>query len=332
MIYVSKEKLDRDFERYSIDRWLNTTVNIMGKAAIPIVIIELIIAVAMQDKLQWWISMLIFAVLDFITPFIVCFSLIWINAGIKISKSAGGISAALKTSGTIKRSRPYFILIQNEICSDKVLAEAKRLAETANKQSYEYISSLCHLIGCHTLRCEFDEASACLEEMKKLPETDLISRNDHMIAILDYAMAKHDDDLFISAISEYADILNTLTERNPSAVPALLAIAAYEQMLYGNCENASQYLGWSMEYRLRMQKNGKRCRELDYSDKIDADVLLSIYRTAYKTHNARKQRSMKSNSQAEQKFKEWVVFAKQLLAHAQAGELSLEEYTELIKK
>ncbi len=257
MIYVSKEKLDRDFERYSIDRWLNTTVSIMGKAAIPIVIIELIIAVAMQDKLQWWISMLIFAVLDFITPFIVCFSLIWINAGIKISKSAGGISAALKTSGTIKRSRPYFILIQNEICSDKVLAEAKRLAETANKQSYEYISSLCHLIGCHTLRCEFDEASACLEEMKKLPETDLISRNDHMIAILDYAMAKHDDDLFISAISEYADILNTLTERNPSAVPALLAIAAYEQMLYGNCENASQYLGWSMEYRLRMQKNGK---------------------------------------------------------------------------
>ncbi len=257
MIYVSKEKLDRDFERYSIDRWLNTTVNIMGKAAIPIVIIELIIAVAMQDKLQWWISMLIFAVLDFITPFIVCFTLIWINAGIKISKSAGGISAALKTSGTIKRSRPYFILIQNEICSDKVLAEAKRLAETANKQSYEYISSLCHLIGCHTLRCEFDEASACLEEMKKLPETDLISRNDHMIAILDYAMAKHDDDLFISAISEYADILNTLTERNPSAVPALLAIAAYEQMLYGNCENASQYLGWSMEYRLRMQKNGK---------------------------------------------------------------------------
>lgn len=257
MIYVSKEKLDRDFERYSIDRWLNTTVSIMGKAAIPIVIIELIIAVAMQDKLQWWISMLIFAVLDFITPFIVCFTLIWINAGIKISKSAGGISAALKTSGTIKRSRPYFILIQNEICSDKVLAEAKRLAETANKQSYEYISSLCHLIGCHTLRCEFDEASACLEEMKKLPETDLISRNDHMIAILDYAMAKHDDDLFISAISEYADILNTLTERNPSAVPALLAIAAYEQMLYGNCENASQYLGWSMEYRLRMQKNGK---------------------------------------------------------------------------
>ena len=257
MIYVSKEKLDRDFERYSIDRWLNTTVSIMGKAAIPIVIIELIIAVAMQDKLQWWISMLIFAVLDFITPFIVCFSLIWINAGIKISKSAGGISAALKTSGTIKRSRPYFILIQNEICSDKVLAEAKRLAETANKQSYEYISSLCHLIGCHTLRCEFEEASACLEEMKKLPETDLISRNDHMIAILDYAMAKHDDDLFISAISEYADILNTLTERNPSAVPALLAIAAYEQMLYGNCENASQYLGWSMEYRLRMQKNGK---------------------------------------------------------------------------
>ena len=81
-----------------------------------------------------------------------------------------------------------------------------------------------------------------------------------------------------------------------------------------------------------MQKNGKRCRDLDYSDKIDTDKLLSIYRTAYKTHNARKQRTKKNNINAEEKFKSWIVFAKQLLEHAKAGELSIEEYSELIRK
>lgn len=102
------------------------------------------------------------------------------------------------------------------------------------------------------------------------------------------------------------------------------------------CRNCGEYfvpLNRSDEqYCCRMQKNGKRCRDLDYSDKIDTDKLLSIYRTAYKTHNARKQRTKKNNINAEEKFKSWIVFAKQLLEHAKAGELSIEEYSELIRK
>ncbi len=137
-----------------------------------------------------------------------------------------------------------------------------------------------------------------------------------------------------------AEITTSLLLYRPESIYSVCA-SSFFMLITSNtrikkCKNCGEYfvpLNRSDEvYCCRMQKNGKRCRELDYSDKIDADVLLSIYRTAYKTHNARKQRSMKSNSQAEQKFKEWVVFAKQLLAHAQAGELSLEEYTELIKK
>ena len=74
------------------------------------------------------------------------------------------------------------------------------------------------------------------------------------------------------------------------------------------------------------------CRELDYEVKINADTLLTIYRTAYKTHNARKRRNLNNRTNAEQEFKDWVNFAKRLLERAKAGEISEEEFRELIKK
>lgn len=74
------------------------------------------------------------------------------------------------------------------------------------------------------------------------------------------------------------------------------------------------------------------CRELDYEVKINADELLTIYRTAYKTHNARKRRNLSNKTNAETEFREWVTFAKRLLERAKAGELSVQEFQELIKK
>ena len=148
-------------------------------------------------------------------------------------------------------------------------------------------------------------------------------------------------DFLVSMVeNKTPEIITSALMHEPGDIFSICANSFY-MMLTSNikirkCKNCGEYfvpLNRSDElYCCRMQKNGKRCRELDYSDKIDTDVLLSIYRTAYKTHNARKQRSKKSDIQSEQKFREWVVFAKQLLSHAQSGELSVEEYSELIRK
>lgn len=66
--------------------------------------------------------------------------------------------------------------------------------------------------------------------------------------------------------------------------------------------------------------------------KINDDNLLTIYRTAYKTHNARKRRNLNNRTNAEKEFREWITFAKQLLERAKSGEISPQEFQELIKK
>lgn len=100
-----------------------------------------------------------------------------------------------------------------------------------------------------------------------------------------------------------------------------------------NCGNYFVPLNRSDEqYCCRVQSNGKMCRELDYEEKINADTLLTIYRTAYKTHNARKRRNQNNKVNAEKEFNEWVSFAKRLLERAKAGEISAQEFQELIKK
>lgn len=102
------------------------------------------------------------------------------------------------------------------------------------------------------------------------------------------------------------------------------------------CKNCGKYfvpLNRSDElYCCRVQENGKMCRELNYGAKIDTDDLLSIYRVAYKTHNARKQRNKNNHANAEQEFRAWVDYARGLLDQAKNGELSIEQYAELIKK
>lgn len=100
-----------------------------------------------------------------------------------------------------------------------------------------------------------------------------------------------------------------------------------------NCGNYFVPLNRSDEqYCCRVQPNGKMCRDLDYEVKINADTLLTIYRTAYKTHNARKRRNLNNRTNAEKEFKDWVTFAKRLLERAKNGEISEKEFRELIKK
>ena len=136
------------------------------------------------------------------------------------------------------------------------------------------------------------------------------------------------------------EVTATFLLRKPEDIYSLCSYV-FQTLITSNvkirkCRNCGKYfipINRSDEmYCCRIQENGKMCRELGYSSKINDDDLLLIYRTAYKTHNARKQRNMKNRSGAEQEFKNWVVFAKRLLEQAQAGELSSEEFRELIRK
>lgn len=86
------------------------------------------------------------------------------------------------------------------------------------------------------------------------------------------------------------------------------------------------------QYCYRLLENGKKCRELNYMSKINNDDYLIAYRTAYKTHNARKQRNMNNKPNAENDFKKWVERAKVLLDDARNGRISFEEYCVELKK
>jgi len=139
---------------------------------------------------------------------------------------------------------------------------------------------------------------------------------------------------------KHVEMTTTFLLRKPEDIYGLCSYV-FQMLINSNvkirkCKNCGKYfvpINRSDEmYCCRVQENGKMCRELDYVSKINDDDLLLIYRTAYKTHNARKQRNMKNRASAEQDFKNWVVFAKRLLEQAKAGELSSDEFRELIRK
>lgn len=86
------------------------------------------------------------------------------------------------------------------------------------------------------------------------------------------------------------------------------------------------------QYCYRKNASGKMCREQSYSAKINSDNYLIAYRTAYKTHNARKQRNRSNRINAEDEFEQWVTRAKQLLRDARAGLITYEDYQKELKK
>lgn len=257
MINISKEKLDRVVEGDNTDRMIGRLVNALAKAFIPLVIAEFIIAFLLTAKINIIISLLIFAALDAALPLVVCFSALFINSAVKIIRISGGVIPAVKNQGTIRRTKKYYNLFMDEICSDNTLAEALELAQSSGGEGYGYISALSHVVCCHSMRCEFDAASEALDKLKKLPQKDLIFRNDYMVTVIDYATITHDDKLFLDTVAEYSDVINTLTDRDAGAVTVLLVIASYEQKLHGNYETALQYLCWCQEYREKMRRQGK---------------------------------------------------------------------------
>ena len=99
------------------------------------------------------------------------------------------------------------------------------------------------------------------------------------------------------------------------------------------CKNCERYFIPNIRsdeiYCNNMFKNNKTCKQLGYEIKVNSDEILKLYRTIYKTQNARKQRN-KHILQIEARFKNWAVYSKSILQKCQQGNISLEEMKELL--
>lgn len=257
MLNISKERIDELVEKDSLDNALNKLVNFMAKAFVPVAAAELAAAFLLKPKLPLIASISAFAVIDVMLPAILSFSLIFIISFIKIKRVAGGMRGAIKVFREMHRSKKYYRMFRQELCSDAVMSEARAILEkTKKKEGFEYITALSKLALCHSMRCEFEQARSIVYEMKELPKTDHISRNDYMVAALDYSTDSGDESFFRETLAEYSQLLETSVERDASSASALLSIAAYEQKINGNYDMALEYLSWALKYREKNQKPG----------------------------------------------------------------------------
>lgn len=94
------------------------------------------------------------------------------------------------------------------------------------------------------------------------------------------------------------------------------------------CKNCGKYFiprkRSNEKYCNNIYRNGKTCKELSYEFKIDNDDAEKIYRNAYKTQNAKKQRNSHIKD-IEKRFKNWCNIAKKEKEKCKSGQISIEE-------
>lgn len=77
-------------------------------------------------------------------------------------------------------------------------------------------------------------------------------------------------------------------------------------------------------------KNGKTCKQLSYEIKLESDEITKLYRNAYKTQNAKKQRN-KYIPDIDNRFKEWVNNAKEQKRKCEEKIISISEFRKWLK-
>lgn len=92
------------------------------------------------------------------------------------------------------------------------------------------------------------------------------------------------------------------------------------------CKNCGKYF---IPVSKRDEVYCPKCRNVSYDTKIKDDSVRKVYRTIYKTQNARKQRNSHIRN-IEQRFDNWKQFAKIKLNACINGEITLEEMEQMI--
>lgn len=95
------------------------------------------------------------------------------------------------------------------------------------------------------------------------------------------------------------------------------------------CDNCSKYFipknKSNEKYCNNIFENGKTCKEVSYQIKLNNNEADKIYRNAYKTQNAKKQRNYYIKN-IELKFKNWSVLAKEQKDMCKSGRITIEEF------
>ena len=83
-------------------------------------------------------------------------------------------------------------------------------------------------------------------------------------------------------------------------------------------------------YVITFIKIGKTFKELSYEIKLQEDEIAQIYRNAYKTQNAKKQRN-RHIKEIDERFKDWVIKAQEKKNQCSEKKISLEEFKQWLK-
>jgi hypothetical protein len=133
---------------------------------------------------------------------------------------------------------------------------------------------------------------------------------------------------FINGIVSLCDIF-TITS-SQAAFDFDLASIAKSQTTVKKCDNCGKYFIPSSRsdeiYCDNIYKKGKTCKELGYENKLEKDEALKVYRTAYKTQNARMQRNKNVHDYKGRFFDPWNEAAKDKIEWVHAGKMTIEDY------
>lgn len=103
---------------------------------------------------------------------------------------------------------------------------------------------------------------------------------------------------------------------------------------FNKCKNCGKYFVPTTKsnevYCTRAFRNGKTCRDIGYELSVQSDEITKLYRNAYKTQNAKKQRN-KDIANVDKLFASWASKAKEMYKLCKDNKIKLDELSKWLK-
>ena len=114
----------------------------------------------------------------------------------------------------------------------------------------------------------------------------------------------------------------------------ILYRAAALNIQFNKCKNYGKYFVPTTKsneiYCTRVFRNGKTCRDIGYELSVQSDEITKLYRNAYKTQNAKKQRN-KDIANVDKLFSNWASEAKKMYKLCKDNKIKFDELSKWLK-